>query len=351
MLDVLDMGTHFEMVDTDNNRRVPIEFGEFSLLVANVDYLMIRNRIQAEVVRARNNLTRDGRYAEEYKNALNELGITTSKTWTWTKFASKFFAPLFDLLDIDCLDSSQLIPITDLFMSEIIENMQLKNPDCMDKNFNFFSLLLYDELKEHLESILLHENTNFSEEISTALSQVNISSSAKIDVDGNIQTTYHIDSIRAFLVLDLIKYTEHPLNKKTIVRCQNPECRRLFYRDSRKVKYCQLGHLNSKMSCPEIVRRKPKDEFDAEAKKAQLAQYRCLEDAEENKGHDYDYVELTRLYKKWLCDYTEKRDYFRSINDIEGYRKWIADTMLSPAHLEEMGIRKPIAKKTKKGRG
>lgn len=348
MLDVLDAGTHFEMIDTDNNRRVAIEFGEFSLLVANVDYHMIRNRIQKEVVRARNSFTQDGRYAEEHKNALNELGITAKQTWP--KFANKFFAPLFALLDIDCLDSSQLIPVTDLFLSEIIENMQLKNPDCMDKNFNFFSLLLYDELKEHLESILLHESTNFSEEIATTLSQVNMSSSAKIDVDGNIQTTYHIDSVRAFLVLDLMKYIKYPPNKKTIVRCQNPECRRLFYRDSRKVKYCQLGHLNSKDSCPEIVRRKPKNEFDAEAKKAQLAQYRYLQDAEENKGHDYDYVELTRLYKKWLCEYTEQRDYYRSINDIEGYRKWIADTMLSPAHLEEMGIRKPIAKRAKKGR-
>ena len=213
MLDVLDMGTHFEMVDTDNNRRVPIEFGEFSLLVANVDYLMIRNRIQREAIRARNNLTHDGRYTEEYKNALNELGVTANQTWP--QFASKFFAPLFDLLDIDCLDSSQLIPITDLFISEIIENMQqLKNYDCMNKNFNFFSLLLYDELKEHLESILLHESTGFSEEIATALSQVNISSSAKIDAERNIQTTYHINSIRDFLVLDLIKYIKYPPKQK-----------------------------------------------------------------------------------------------------------------------------------------
>lgn len=72
------MSTHFEIVGTDAQKNISIQFGEFSVLIANIDRHMIRTHVQrkfVEYTRARNVLSCNTCYNKEYQDALDELVV------------------------------------------------------------------------------------------------------------------------------------------------------------------------------------------------------------------------------------------------------------------------------------
>lgn len=93
------------------------------------------------------------------------------------------------------------------------------------------------------------------------------------------------------------------------------------------------------MTCAEIMHRKPRDEFTELARKARGAQKGFVNNAINGSKYEIDMDSLNRIYYQWQDDCNSQVEYFRSIDDVAGFKKWIQDTRLTARRLEELGIR------------
>ena len=257
---------------------------------------------------------------------------------------STLYKPLFEFLDNSYLNKKQLKLITSLILLELENNIKSDIFDWQDKSTYIPSILIYKELKEHLEHILLHTSDYFSTEIQRSLSHKIISSVINIDKSGTARTTFLIEDTLSFMMIDLQKYLT---GTKTVLTCQN--CGRLFYPKSNKNKtYCQLKHKDTHLLCNEIAHRQSKDEFAKKCKTAKGNQKGFVDNAialENNPKFQYNYQLLHEAYEQWKIDASIQMEYFRSINDLDGFEKWISDTKFTTQKLEELGIRKRIKQK------
>lgn len=358
MLYLSDMNTHFEMIL--DGQHIPIQFGEYSLSVANIDYDKLRVfledylRIMIESFNYAHTLSvseiNNWSHFKKHKELFEKVGIYPDKISgeTIQIIIHMMEAPLYNLLNSGYLNNAQLRVVTQLILSELDSRLRCDTFNWKDEYSYLPDLFAYKDLREHLESILLRSDSQFSQEIAEILAQKEISSSIQIDRDGIARTTFHITDTLSFLLMDLVKYLN---SNRTVLRCENPDCRRLFYPKSSKNKhYCQLPHKGSKLTCAEIMHRKPRDEFTELARKARGAQKGFVNNAVNGSKYEIDMDSLNRIYYQWQDDCNLQVEHFRSIDDVEGFKKWIRDTRLTAKRLEELGIRicKP---KPKKGRG
>lgn len=358
MLYLSDMNTHFEMIL--DGQHIPIQFGEFSLSLANINYdklqvfledylrIMIESSYYAHTLSISE--SSNWSHFKKHKKLFKKAGISPDEISgeTIQKIIHMMETPLYDFLDSGYLTNAQLRIVTQLILSEFDSRLRCNTFDWKDEYSYLPDLFAYRELREHLESILLRSDSQFSQEVAEILAQKEISSSIQIDRDGIVRTTFHITDVLSFLLIDLVKYLN---SNKTILRCENPDCRRLFYPKSNKNKhYCQLPHRDSKLTCAEIMHRKPRDEFTELARKARGAQKGFVNNAINGSKYEIDIDSLNRIYYQWQDDCNLQVEHFRSIDDVEGFKKWIRDTRLTAKRLEELGIRirKP---KPKNGRG
>lgn len=141
-------------------------------------------------------------------------------------------------------------------------------------------------------------------------------------------------------MIDLQKYLT---GAKSVIRCKNLDCNRLFYPKSKKNKlYCRLKHNGSKLTCEEIMHRKPTDEFAEKAKRERGAQQGFFNNAcnhEDNPKFQYDYDLLYRMYQQWQEDCTKQMELFRKSDDIDGFTECITSTRFTAKRLEQLGIR------------
>ena len=350
MIYLMDMGTHFDMIY--NKQRTSIEYGEFSLALANIDFDSLQNIIQSylnlfekqfELATTLGYLnpkhTDSIKKYEQYGIYPNAVKLKVLKT-----INSTLYKPLFELLDNSYLNKKQLKLITSLILLELENNIKSDTFDWQNKSTYIPSILIYKELKEHLENILLHTSDYFSTEIQKSLSHKIISSVINIDKNGTARTTFLIEDTLAFMMIDLQKYLT---GTKTVLTCQN--CGRLFYPKSNKNKtYCRLKHKDTHLLCNEIAHRQCKDEFARKCKTAKGNQKGFVDNAialENNPKFQYDYQLLHEVYEQWKIDISIQMEYFRSINDIDGFERWISDTKFTTQKLEELGIRKRIKQK------
>lgn len=359
MFDLLDVGGGgFEIAY--NNQHIPIKYGEYSLAIANIDYDKLQAFIEnylATIIeafaQARNlALLNPDSTRYDYKKYINEFsqyGIMPDAVSGETIRATikEMTKPLFNFLDNGYLNKRELGVVTLLILSEFDNCIRGDNFNWKDENSYLPAIFAFRALRQHLDSILLHDSNYFSEDLKSALSLQTISSSIEIDRDGIARTTYHIDDTLSFLLIDLQKYLS---GNKTVLRCENPDCRRLYYPRSKNNHYCELPHKDTNMTCSQIMRNKPKDEFARLDKLARGKQATFVKNAKDSNRDKVIINEklLDDFYNKWKDECTEKKRFFRSINDIDGFKKWIEDTRFTVGKLEELGVRKP---KPKKGRG
>lgn len=345
MIYLMDMETHFEMIY--EKQHITIDYGEFSLAFANIDFDALQDIIQSylDLFKKQFELATtlgylDSKHTssikkyEEYGIYPNAVNLDVIKIINDT-----LYKPLFEFLDNSYLNPKQLKPITSLILMELENNIKSDTFDWQNQNTYIPSILLYKELKEHLENILLRKSTYFSIEIQRSLFHKIISSIINIDKNGTARTVFLIEDTLAFLMIDLQKYLS---GTRTVLTCQ--KCGRLFYPKSKKNKtYCRLKHKDTSLTCNEIVHRESKDEFAQESKRARGIQQRFMDNAIAHKNnpkfqYDYDLLEVT--YTLWKEQLTEQMNNFRSINDSKGFKKWINDTRFTVKHLEKLGIRK-----------
>lgn len=361
MFDLLDVGGGgFEIVY--DRQHIPIKWGEYSLAIANVDYGKLQAFIEeylATIIeafaQARNLalLNPDStRYDyEKYISEFSQYGIEPDSVSRKTIRAiiKEMGKPLFNFLNNGYLNKQQLRIVTLLILSELDNCIRVDSFNWKDENSYLPAIFAFKELRQHLDSILLRDSDYFSEDLKNALSQKLIFSSIEIDKDGIARTTYCIDDTLSFLLIDLQKYLS---GDKTVLRCENPDCRRLYYPRSKNNHYCDLPHKGTNKTCSEIMRNKVKDEFAGLAKLARGKQQKFVSNAKDSNRDKFIINEelLDNLYYEWKDDCNEKMRFFRSINDIDGFKEWIEETRFTVGKLEELGvrIRKP---KPKKGRG
>lgn len=349
MIYLMDMGTHFEMIY--RKQRVVIEYGEYSLALANIDFDGVQNIIQSylDVFTTQFELATTLGYLdpkhtdkiEKYK----QYGIHPNavKSEVIKNINTTLYKPLFSFLDNGYLNKKQLKVITMLILSELENSIKSDTFNWQNEVTYIPSILIYKELKNQLENILLRDSTYFSTEIQNSLSHKIISSVINIDKNGTARTTFLVADTLAYMMIDLQKYLT---GTKTVLRCQNPDCNRLFYPRSGNNKwYCRLKHKDTDKLCNEIMHLKPTDEFAERAKYARGKQQGFIKNAkahENNPKYQYDYNLLDTEYEKWQIDCSKKLEHFRSLNDIDGFNQWICDTRFTVAYLEKLGIRKRL---------
>lgn len=361
MFDLLDVGGGgFEIAH--GRQHIPIKYGEYSLAIANIDYGKLQVFIEeylATIIeafaQAKNlSLLNPNSTRYDYKKYINEFsqyGIMPDalSEKTITAIIKEMEKPLFNFLDNGYLNKRQLRIVTLLILSEFDNCIRGDSFNWKDENSYLPAIFAFKELRQHLDSILLRDSDYFSEDLKNALSQKLIFSSIEIDKDGIARTTYCIDDTLSFLLIDLQKYLS---GDKTVLRCENPDCRRLYYPRSKNNHYCDLPHKGTNKTCSEIMRNKVKDEFAGLAKLARGKQQKFVSNAKDSNRDKFIINEelLDNLYYEWKDNCNEKMRFFRSINDIDGFKEWIEETRFTVGKLEELGvrIRKP---KPKKGRG
>ena len=122
MIYLMDMGTHFDMIY--NKQRTSIEYGEFSLALANIDFDSLQNIIQSylnlfekqfELATTLGYLnpkhTDSIKKYEQYGIYPNAVKLKVLKT-----INSTLYKPLFELLDNSYLNKKQLKLITSLIL-------------------------------------------------------------------------------------------------------------------------------------------------------------------------------------------------------------------------------------------
>lgn len=361
MFDLLDVGSGaFEIVY--GRQHIPIKYGEYALAIANIDYDKLQTFIEqylATIIeafaQARNlALLNPDSTRYDYKKYIKEFsqyGIMPNSVSGETIRATikEMTKPLFNFLDNGYLNKRQLRIVTLLILSEFDNCIRGDNFNWKDENSYLPAIFAFKELRQHLDSILLRDSNCFSEDLKSALSLQTISSSIEIDRDGIARTTYHMNDTLSFLLIDLQKYLS---GTKAVLRCENPDCRRLYYSRSKNNHYCQLPHKDTDKTCSEIMRNKTKDEFAKLARLARGKQQKFVSNAKDSNSDKFIINEelLDNHYYKWKDECSEKMRFFRSINNITGFEDWIKDTRFTVGKLEELGIRirKP---KPQKGRG
>lgn len=346
MIYLMDMGTHFDMAY--KKQRVSIEYGEYSLSLANIDYDGFQKIIRSYV----------DRFTPQFEQAVTLSYLKPSHEDTFKKYEQRgiypngvsmdvikkinatLHKPLMQFLDNGYLNKTQLRIISMLILEELENHIRSTKFNWQDEITYIPSILIYEELKEHLESILLRDSTYYIEEIQKRLSDNIIQSKINIDKNGIPRTTYIIQDTISYMMIDLQKYLT---GTKTVLRCQNPDCNRLFYPKSKKNKlYCRLIHKDTDLLCHQIMHNKPRDEFAECAKSARGKQGGFVKNAidhQDNEKYMYDYESLRKAHYAWQEECSEKLEYFRSQNDIDGFKKWIKDTELNVKRLEELNIR------------
>ena len=355
MIYLMDMGTHFEMIY--RKQRVVIEYGEYSLALANIDFDGVQNTIQSylDVFTTQFELATtlgylEPKHADKIGN-YKQYGIYPNavKTDIIKNINSTLYKPLSEFLDNGYLNKKQLKLATMLIISELENSIKSDTFNWQEETTYIPSILIHKELRNQLENILLRDSTPFSTEIQKNLSQKIISSVINIDKNGTARTTFLIEDTLAFMMIDLQKYLT---GTKTVLRCQNPKCNRLFYPKSGNNKwYCRLKHKDTDKLCNEIMHLKPTDDFAKLAKKARGAQGGFVNNAKAHKNNPkfhYDYNLLDKEYEKWQRDCSTEMEHFRLLNDIKGYITWISDTRFTVKKLEQLGIRKRVLKSTAK---
>lgn len=346
MIYLMDMGTHFEMIY--KNQRVSIEYGEYTLSLANIDYDGLQQIIQSYLDTFTSQFelaTTLGQLNPMYTNIIQkyeQYGIYPNavKTEVLKKINSTLYKPLIQFLDNGYLNTKQLGIVARLIITELENSIQTDTFNWMDETTYVPSILIYKELKDQLENILLRDSTYFSKEIRKSLSKKIISSTINVDKNGIARTTFLIKDTLAFMMVDLQKYLAE---ENTVLRCQNPNCNRLFYPKSSKNKtYCRLKHNDTNLLCNEIIHRQSSDEFAEYAKKARGKQRGFVENAKTHEGnpkYEYNYELLENTYTLWKEQCTNEMENYRTSNDIHGFEKWISDTMFTVDRLEKLGIR------------
>lgn len=346
MIYLMDMGTNFEMIY--KNQRVSIEYGEYALSLANINYDGLQQIIQSYLDTFTTQFelaTTLGQLDSKHINRIKEYeqyGIYPNaiKEEVIKKINAILYKPLLQLLDNGYLNQKQLRIVARLIIAELENSIQADTFNWMDEMTYIPSILIYKELKDQLENILLRDSTYFSKEIRKSLSKKIISSTINVDKNGIARTTFLIKDTLAFMMVDLQKYLAE---EKTVLRCQNPNCNRLFYPKSSKNKtYCRLKHNDTNLLCNEIIHRQSSDEFAECAKKARGKQRGFVENAMAHNGNPkyyYDYELLQDKYSLWQEELSKRVEYYRSKNDIDGFKKWISDTRFTVKKLEELGIR------------
>lgn len=341
---LMDMGTHFEMID--KKKHVLIEYGEYSLSLANIDYDSLQEIIQSYL----NTFTTQFELATMlgYLNPKHtdkimkyeQYGIYPNavKKEVLEKINETLYKSLIDFLDNGYLNKNQIRLIAMLIISELEYNIQADTFNWQYESTYIPSVLIYKDLKNHLESILLRNSSYFSTEIQKKLMYKIVLSSISIDKNGLARTLFHIEDTIAFLMIDLQKYLT---GTKTVLRCQN--CKRLFYPKSSKNKlYCRLKHKDTNLYCNDIAHRNPSDKFAELAKRARGIQQGFVNNVkshDNNAKFNYDYELLRITHELWQDECTSKMEYYRSQNDIDGFDKWIESTKFKVKKLEELHIR------------
>lgn len=352
MIYLMDIGTHFDILY--KKQRVTIHYGEYALALANINYEKVQDTIkiyidtftkQFEIATTLGYIKHThpdsvAKYKEHgiYPNAVKKEVIQTINR--------TLYNPLYKLLDNSYLNKKQLDMITRLMLSELENNIEADTFNWQEESTYIPSVIIHMGLREQLEGILLKDNNYFSEEIQQRLSQKLISSSINIDKSGTTRTVFHVKDTIAFLMIDLQKYLT---STKAVIRCENPDCNRLFYPKSNKNKhYCRLKHNGSKLTCEEIMHRKPTDEFAKRAKRARGAQQGFVKNAlshENNPKFQYDYGLLDKTYQQWQVDCTLQMELFRKSNDVDGFIDWIRNTRFTAERLGQLGIRTVMKKR------
>lgn len=354
MIYLMDMSTHFDMLY--KKQRVSIEYGEYSLSLANIDYDELQNIIQSyldtftlqfELATTLGYL--NPKHTDKLKK-YEQYGIYPNavKTEVLDKINLTLQKPLLNFLDNGYLNTRQLKLVTMLVLSELRRSIQADTFNWQNEATYVPSILIYKELKDQLENVLLRDSNYFSSEIQKKLSQKTISSRINIDKSGTARTTFLIEDTLAFMMIDLQKYLT---GNKTVLRCQNPDCKRLFYPKSSKNKlYCRLKHKDTGLCCNDIMHRKFKDVFAERAKYARGIQQGFIKNAQahrDNPKYQYNYDLLDNEYEAWQEDCSKQIEYFRSQNDIGGFNQWIKATRFTVEKLEQLGIRTLTSKSEK----
>lgn len=346
MIYLMDMGTHFEMIY--KKQRTSIRYGEYTLALANTDFGKMQDKIEEylDLFTRQFEIATTLGYTEQkhsdtvkkyasygiYPNAVNEDIVHHINFW--------LYKPLLQFLDNSYLKKTQLRIITNLIITELENNIKMDTFDWQDKSTYVPSVLTHKKLKEQLENILLRDSNYFSKEIQKGLFNKIISSSIFIDKNGIARTVYLIQDTLAFMMVDLQKYLAQT---KTVLRCENPDCKRLFYPLSNKNKhYCRLKHNGSKLTCEEIMHRKATDDFAAKSRDARGIQQGFINNAiahRDNPKYEYDYKLLDNLYQLWQEECSKQMILFRAKNDIDGFKDWIKDTRFTVQRLEQLGVR------------
>lgn len=353
MIQLIDTGTHFDMIYNDTH--TAIQFGEYALALANINYNEFQKIIESyleqftslfEIATTLNHI-KSTHPDTVKKYALHGIYPNSVKLDEIKSLNKQLYKYVLDFLDNGYLNKKQLHIITELILTELEHNIFSDSFNWQVPYTYVPSILHHIELREHLDDILLRNSRDFLTEIQDKLSQKIIMSSINIDKGGNTRMTYHINDTLSFLLVDLQKYLA---SKKTVIRCR--KCDRLFYPSSSKNKlYCRLKHNDSKLTCAEIKHREPKDEFAFESKKARGQQHGFIKNAlahKDNPKYHYDYDLLDTHYQKWQEDCTNKMIEFRNSNDIKGFQKWIEKERLTVENLEKLGIRKVIKDNSRK---
>ncbi len=354
MIHLMDMGTHFDMIY--GKEHIAIHFGEYALSLANTNYDKMQKLIEQYLdlfTTQFETATTLGHIEQKHPDMVKKYasyGIypNTVNFEVIQILNSKLYKPLYKFLNNGYLNKKQLTVITQLILSELELNISSNTFNWQEESTYIPSVLNHKELREHLDDILLRNSKYFSTEIQNQLSQKIIASSINIDNKGQTRITYHIDDTISFLLVDLQKYIT---GSKTVMRCENPDCKRLFYPLSGKNKhYCRLKHNNTKLTCNEIMHRKPKDEFAEKSKTARGKQQQFINNAlalKNNPKYKYDYALLDKLYQLWQEECSKQMIAFRNKNDIEGYKNWIFQTRFTVKRLEEAGVRTVINSSSK----
>lgn len=346
------METHFDMIY--ENKRTSINFGEYALALANIDYDELQN-ILVQYLDTFTSLfelsTTLGHIQSTHPDAVEKYsshGIYPNRIQfeLIQEIDSQLYKPLYKFLNNSYLNNHQLHIITLLILNELDHNISVSTFDWQIPHTYIPSILHHKELREHLESILLRKDDFFSTQIQDRLSEKIITTSIAIDSAGHTRIMYHIDDTLSFLLVDLQKYLTNP---KTVIQCKN--CDRLFYPSSNKNKlYCRLKHQDTKLTCAQIHHQKPTDAFLIESKRARGKQQGFIKNAHahrDNPKYLYDYDLLDSHYTQWQKDCSSKMEQYRNKNDLDGFKKWIEYHLFTVSRLEALGIR-IVTKKNKK---
>ena len=345
MLLLFDMGTHFSMAFGDE--RTTIQYGEFALAMANIDFNELTEAITS-YLQAFGNRAQSAIMLGQIENPSEELlkksakdGILPNalRTDMIVKIHISLLAKIMEILSNAYLSFPQKKIIAKLFVEELERNISSDSFNWLNESTYIPQLLMDRELRESLGNILSKESDFLSKKIRTTYTYTNnhIITSIRIDKNGIPRTAFHIENTLSYILLDLQKTLS---NNKKILRCKN--CQKLFYPISNKNKtYCRFVDPITGITCNEAVRLIPKDEFAKKARQARGKQQQFYKNAlnYKSKKYIYNYELLEEHYANWQTECSKQMVNFRQLNDLDGFDMWINDTKYTAENLEKFGIR------------